>query len=42
MSEHVDEGGLVLLDLIASALKLGCGAMLKRNFWDAREYELEV
>jgi hypothetical protein len=32
MTERVEEGGLVRLDRIASALKLGRGAIVKRSF----------
>jgi len=32
MTERVEDGGLVRLDLMASALKLGRGAMARRSF----------
>jgi hypothetical protein len=36
MTERVEDGGLRLLDLMASARKLGRGAILRRSFREAR------
>lgn len=35
MTERVDDGGLVLFDLMASVRKLGRGAMVRRSFCEA-------
>ncbi len=42
MIERVEEGGLVLLGRLASALKLGRGAIVKRSFRVARVGEFVV
>jgi hypothetical protein len=36
MTERVEDGGLVLFDLMASVRKLGRGAMVRRSFVKAR------
>jgi hypothetical protein len=36
MTERVDDGGLVLFDLMASVRKLGRSAMVRRSFVEAR------
>lgn len=41
MTERVEEGGLVRLDRMASALKLGRGAIVRRSFGGARMGKVE-
>lgn len=42
MTERVEDGGLVLLDLTARDLKLGRGAIVKRSFRDPRTGKLDA